>query len=146
MGSTLRGCMHRVPIPSQKALPSAALPAYCLMISATITTNGSVPLFSDQCVVCFPSDQLSPFLYSFPPPPSRCSVNVPCRTCTTAGRSLWLWTAFTPQPHDQPAPYKRGHQDKESFRVHARPPFHLCRDEEDRSLSVGKRLYHAVRS
>src|SRR5688572_10884224 len=39
-----------------------------------------------------------------------------------------LLSAHRPQSHDKAPPCKQGHQDNESFRVHAGPPFHLCRD------------------
>src|SRR5258708_22876239 len=53
---------------------------YGLNTSTAMTTTRLRPLFSAQCVMALPSVQLSPSLRSCVPPPSTCSVSVPCRT------------------------------------------------------------------
>src|SRR5258708_21428689 len=53
---------------------------YGLNTSTAMTTTGLRPLFSAQWVMALPSVQLSPSLRSCVPPPSTCSVSVPCRT------------------------------------------------------------------
>src|SRR5262245_37267072 len=55
----------------------------------TISTAGTVPLFSIQCVVSLPAVKDTPAAYSLATSP-RWSMILPDSTCTTSGRSLWL--------------------------------------------------------
>src|SRR5215471_14840933 len=58
-------------------------------IVETISTAGTVPLFSIQCVVSLPAVKDSPAPYSLAMSP-RWSMILPDSTYTTSGRSLWL--------------------------------------------------------